>query len=135
MIINGTGGAKELALKIVGGTVQPAGVAGRLWVETSAAIAAWTLDSLAPAAPANGEVWVELSDRIAATINVLRHNAIMARVKRVWQYNGSEWVRKNAYYHDGSAWTQVAKFNTVYGVRWTYSASSPMLTRLEDAAG
>lgn len=133
MILNMSGGAKELAVKVVGGTVQPTGVAGMLWVETEPTIGAWTFDSVAPASPYSGDVWIEVSDRITAGINVLRNNTIIARVKRVWQY-GTTWTRKNAYYYN-TAWTQIAKSNTTYGIRWTYSASSPLLTRLEDAYG
>ena len=38
MILNMSGGAKELAVKVVGGTVQPTGVAGMLWCNTATVI-------------------------------------------------------------------------------------------------
>lgn len=102
------GGASDLAVRILGGTVQPAGSAGMLWVNTDVAIDGWAFAAVAPGSPAAGMVWIQTDAANANAINILKNNAAVENVKSVYQYTSGAWARLEAYYHNGTGWAQVS---------------------------
>jgi len=107
MIFNMSGGAKELAIKIVGGTVQPTGVSGLIWVNTATAILNWTFATAQPTNPMAGDIWVQTDAVSANVVNLIKSNAINVNVLRIKQYIGATWVPLFAYYFS-SSWVLVS---------------------------
>lgn len=109
MIVNMSGGgAKELAVKIIGDDVQPVGKAGMLWVNTEITIDGWAFSAVAPGSPSAGMIWVQTDAASANVINILKKNAAVENVKSVYQYVSGAWVRLEAFYHNGTDWVQVS---------------------------
>lgn len=118
----GTGGKKELAIKLVGGTTQPAGKAGVVWVDTSTAIPKVTWAVAQPSSPAVGDVWVQTDAASANIISMLTLTKTIVRINvlRINQWDGSLWRPKAAYYCNGSSWTKISsEFNPATDVTYT----------------
>ncbi|MEA4928602.1 MAG: hypothetical protein VB104_07995 [Candidatus Limiplasma sp.] len=131
MIVRRGGGAKELALRVQVGTVQPTGSAGMLWVNTATASNHWAAAVAAPASPAAGDLWVQMDAVSANVIELLRKNSTRINVLRVMQYDGSAWQAVEAYYHDGTDWTQISStFNPDTDIAYTGTK-----TLLDDGSG
>ena len=111
VILNhGAGSKKELAVKVQGGTVQPTGKAGLVWINTAAAISKVTWAAPQPASPAIGDVWVQTDAASPNVISMLALTAVVVRVNVfvVKQWNGSAWIARNASYHNGTGWTVIS---------------------------
>lgn len=124
MIFNhGGGGVSELAIKVVGGIVQPNGASGMIWVNTATAIPHWAFAVTQPASPAMGDIWVQTDATSANVINLLKANTAKVNVLRVKQYNGTLWISINAYYYSTS-WTQISSsFNAATDITYTGTMS------------
>lgn len=85
-------------------------------------------------AHASGRVWVEIENAVQQNI-VSDSGGSAIRLKRAWQSNGSDWVPCNAYYTMFKEWVQFSWAFSSFGVEWYYGATSPLLTRIGDAAG
>lgn len=117
---HGGGGVSELSIKVVGGTVQPAGAVGLLWVNTAIALGKWSFAVAQPGSQAAGDVWVQTDAASANVINLLKTNTIKVNILRVKQYTGTSWVSVNAHYYNGTSWTQISKtFNPVTDITYT----------------
>lgn len=120
MILRRGGGAKELAIRVQNGTVQPAGSAGMLWVNTATPSNHWAMAVTAPAAPATGDLWVRTDAASANVVELLRKNSVRINVLRVMQYDGSSWQAVEAHYYDGTDWTQLSNaFNPATDITYT----------------
>lgn len=108
LIFNHGGGTKELAIKVMGGTVQPTGAAGILWCNTATTIPAWAISVVAQSGPAIGDVWIQTDASSTNIVNLLKRNAAKVNILRVKQWSGTAWVSKAAYYHNGTSWTQIS---------------------------
>lgn len=108
LIFNHGGGASDIAIRVVGGTVQPTGVAGMLWCNTNVQASKWTFSVAAPSSPAVGDLWMQTDASSTRTISILKRNGAIVNLVRVKQWNGTSWAVKLAYYHNGTSWTQVS---------------------------
>lgn len=108
-IMNQGGGAKQLAIKVLGGITQPTGKAGYLWVNTATAIEKYTFSVAEPSNPISGDVWLQMDAASTSVVELLRTtNSVKVNILRVKQYNGTSWDVCAAYYHNGTDWTQVS---------------------------
>lgn len=108
-IMNQGGGAKELAIKVLGGATQPTGKAGYIWVNTATAIGKYTFSAAEPSGPVSGDVWIQTDAAGANKIELLRTaDSVQVNILRVKQFNGTGWDVCAAYYHNGTDWTQVS---------------------------
>lgn len=131
LILRRGGGAKELALRVQVGTVQPTGSAGMLWVNTATPSSHWSAAVAQPASPASGNLWVQMNAASANVVELLRKNSVRINVLRVMQYDGSSWKGVEAYYHNGTAWVQVSStFNPATDIAYTGTK-----TLLDDGSG
>ena len=131
---HGAGGKKELLVKVQGGTVQPTGKLGLVWVNTATAIPKVTWNAAQPTSPATGDVWVQTD---ASSPNVISMLALTATVIRlnvlvVKQWNGSAWVAKNATYHNGTTWTTISSETLVPTTGIHYTGT---MTYIDDGSG
>lgn len=131
-IMNQGGGAKELAIKVLGGITQPTGKAGYIWVNTATAIGKYTFSVAEPGSPASGDVWLQMDAASTSVVELLRtDNSVKVNILRVKQYNGTNWDVCAAYYHDGTSWTQVS-FAFDLAMDITYTGS---YTMVDDGSG
>ncbi|MEA4928516.1 MAG: hypothetical protein VB104_07545 [Candidatus Limiplasma sp.] len=131
MIFNHGGGGQGLSLRVQVGTVQPAGSAGMLWVNTTTASNHWAAAVTAPANPATGDLWMQMDAASANVIELLRRNSVRINIARVMQYDGSAWQAVEAHYYDGSDWTQISNtFNPETDIAYTGTK-----TLLDDGSG
>lgn len=125
------GGGSDLAIRVMPGSVQPAGAAGMLWVETALAGNRWTAAVAEPDSPATGDLWIQMNATSGNIINLLKRNAAMINVLRVKQHNGTGWDARAAWYHNGAEWTQVSSaFTPATDIQYTGS-----MTLLDDGDG
>ena len=129
----GGGGVKELAVTVQGGTSQPTGAAGLLWVNTATTITKTTWAAAQPSSPATGDIWIQTDAASANIISLLALTTTIVRINvlRVKQWTGSAWASKAAYYHNGTSWTQISStFNPATDITYTGS-----MTIIDDGSG
>ncbi len=108
-IMNQGGGAKQLAIKVLGGITQPTGKAGYIWINTATEIGKYTFSVAEPSSPASGDVWIQTNAASTNVVELLRTtNSVKVNILRVKQYNGAGWDMCRAYYHNGTDWAQVS---------------------------
>jgi len=129
---HGGGGVGELAISVVGGTVQPTGVSGLIWINTAVTINKWTASVAEPSSPATGDVWMQTDGASSNIIRLLKKTGAVANINvlRVKQYNGTAWVSRAAYYFT-DIWYQISNtFNPATDI--TYTGAS---TLIDDGSG
>ena len=101
-----SGGGLELNFEIVGGTTQPSDPKeNTIWVNTSTAIAGWSVSVEAPASPTAGMIWV--SNEIASLypFNAIKEeNELTVSPTNVYQYISSKWQKKTSKIYQNGAW-------------------------------
>lgn len=127
------GSEKELLVSVIGGTVQPTGTAGMLWVDTATAIPYWTFAGVQPTSPVTGDVWIQTDAASTNIINLLKkdNTVVKINVLRVKQYNGTAWVAVAAYYY-ATAWTQISAATFDPATDYTYTGTSQVV---DDGSG
>lgn len=100
--------------RLVEGNVDPGFVRysykeNAIWVNTDSEITGWTFDAKEPTYQLLDNVWFELSTASNAIFNALKKNYIMLYPKTCKQWNGSQWVTKEAYIYKNNEWTKLIR--------------------------
>ena len=84
------GGGGGVSLKVVGGTVRPAGSENLIWIHTPAAFGRITAGESAPIGPSTGDVYIEVDPASDAAVQ-LGNGARIVRLPLgiVYQYDGT----------------------------------------------
>lgn len=132
-----TNSISQIQLTVRGGTAQPAGVEGMIWVKTANAVTSWTVSSRQPGKAAQGMVWIKSGAEHG--INILRKNAVEVFPSGCKQYIGGAWKNALAYLYTAGTWTQFefGKLDIVKGGKSAYTlqdirGSSAVITQNSD---
>ena len=109
--INFKSGGAGLNFKIVGGTTRPQNPQeNTIWINTDTAIGEYQFSSTKPATRADGsglqsgDVWIKTANQGAVTFNALKKNALLVMLNNVYQWNGSDWQKKDAKVYQNEDW-------------------------------
>ena len=134
MIVNMTGGAPALNFKVAGGATAPDNPKeNTIWVNTDVPVTGWALSFDAPAAPAEGTVWIVIGTGGYNVFNALRKNTLAISPMAAKQYVGGAWVERDAQIYIGGEWKDLILYmvkngRTVYpleAVGKSYDVSNP----------
>lgn len=105
---NAGGAGGGLALKVVGGAVQPASpVNNTIWIETDTEITGYTISAAEPESPATGAVWIKTAVISDPAINLDKRNTILLYPDTAQQYTGAEWEGKPAHIFADGEWREI----------------------------
>lgn len=99
-----TNSATAFSLRVRGGTAQPGGVEGLVWVKTDTPVSSWAVSQAQPKEPAPGMVWVKDGEKNG--INIIRRNTIEVFPSSCMQYIGDAWKNMEAYLFRNGEWVQ-----------------------------
>lgn len=99
-----TNSATAFSLRVRGGTAQPGGVEGLIWVKTDTPVSSWAVSQAQPKEPAPGMVWVKDGEKNG--INIIRRNTIEVFPSSCMQYIGDAWKNMEAYLFRNGEWVQ-----------------------------
>lgn len=97
-------GAFTSLLRVKGGSTQPEGRDGLIWVKTDVQIPYWAISPIQPEAPAEGAVWIKTANTNA--FNVLRKNTLDICPNRCSQYIGGKWIALEGFLFRGGKFVQ-----------------------------
>lgn len=144
--INFKAGGAGLNFKIVGGTTQPTSPKeNTIWVETDTAISEWQFSATEPTTRANGtalqngDVWIQSLNKSDIAFNTLKKNGVIVYPSTAKQWDGTQWIVKNAQIYQNGTWKnlvyyiiQNGKLNVANAGALTKTSENGILTYAND---
>lgn len=127
------GGGVQLGCKVIGSLTEPANPKGNtIWVKTNIAITKTNIQPTTPSGDTNtvtGVVWIQDNASTWVSPNFSFTNSTKIHMRcfpgKTYQYNGSKWVKKDAYIRQSNKWVQIsAEFSATITV--TYPSGSTL---------
>lgn len=131
--LHGNGGSLRLNCKVIVSATEPANPkANTIWVESSIALNVVAIQPSTPSGSANlvkGNVWIKDASSTWTSPNFNFTNSSKIGMRcfpgLTYQYDGSKWVKKNAYIRQSNKWVQISsEFSATIAV--TYPSGSTL---------